>query len=117
MRAVPALFATPSSGNSASHERSTYGCTLARSQTSAALKSARFGISTWAVTSCMWWRKSTSDAGVAEAFSAALGRRQLVHLVPPHPRHRRHDQLRDTEAARDEKRFLAEVDERHANLP
>ena len=43
--APPADFATPSSGNSASHDRSTYGCTFTISQTSAALNSARFGIS------------------------------------------------------------------------
>ena len=44
--AALAVFAMPSSGNSASHERSTYGCTLRISHTSPALKSARFGIST-----------------------------------------------------------------------
>src|SRR5687768_18431140 len=46
MRAPPAVLVTPRSGNSDSHVRSTYGCTLAISQTSEALNSARLGIST-----------------------------------------------------------------------
>src|SRR5262245_33460850 len=46
MRGAPADLATPRSGNSASHERRTYGCTLRISHTSVALNSARFGIST-----------------------------------------------------------------------
>src|SRR6185295_8709964 len=46
---LPGDLATPRSGNSASHDRSTYGCNFNKSQTSAALKSARFGISTGAV--------------------------------------------------------------------
>src|SRR5947199_145455 len=41
------FFATPRSENSASHERSTYGCTCAISQTSGCLNSDRLGI--WTV--------------------------------------------------------------------
>ena len=44
-RGAPPAFETPSSGNSASHVRRTYGCTFTSSHTSAALNSARLGIS------------------------------------------------------------------------
>src|SRR5262249_30747651 len=128
-RGAPADFATPRSGNSASHDRSTYGCTFRRSQTSAALKSARFGISTGAATSGIrgkiiaegaWLTPTRSDAvldaGMAEAPAAARCGGQLHDLVPRHAHDRRDDELRDPHTARHVKRRVTEIDDRHANL-
>ena len=61
-RPASRLCDTPRSGNSDSHDRSTYGCTLAISHTSDALKRARLGISTSATNSpvcCKLRRYST----------------------------------------------------------
>src|SRR5437867_3195 len=113
VRGAPALFATPSAGNSASQDRSTYGCTLARSQTSAALKSARRGIS---ISTSGMGKKSISDAGVAKSTTRAGRDGKVAHFVPGDARHRRDDELRDSHATGHAKWLPSQVDDRHADL-
>src|SRR3954447_12502383 len=85
MRGAPAAFATPSSGNSASQDRSTYGCTLTRSHTSAALNSARFGMAIGTVSGIS--RRSFGERPIIRRSSAGLPPRLRplldVGLRPP----------------------------------
>src|SRR5436309_714552 len=58
-----------------------------------------------------------SYARVAEASFPSLAPGKLVHFLPRHARHRRHDHLRDPLSPGDGHRVLAEIDEDHLHGP
>src|SRR5688500_2985618 len=72
-RGPPAGWAWPICGNSASQDRSTYGCTCTTSQTSAALNSSRLGA---AILNVSIW-----GAGPILAPFRALRRAHFLHAL------------------------------------
>src|SRR6185503_11057333 len=84
MRVPPLPLETPRSGNSDSHDRSTYGCTLAISQTSDDLNSARLGISMSATNRavCCKLRQYNTFDGVWQSKKVLSPKSLRVQRVP-----------------------------------